>query len=644
MLADTRDREALGPWLVEVVLGAAVPLLPTWLVLGAPLWRVEPRLIALASFLALAYLVAACAKKLGPTPVKRLFVGPSVFAALSVMVYAGMNLRAALPDSGAVTVAALGIGAVGLAAAEWAAGMGRTTLAIVVASGIGTGLIGVVHYLVSPKPPAAEPSIQQMHRVSAYYPLRLTVHKGLVADADVRTGGALARNGDVTIGMTGLGVLYRLIPAGPSGQIQIQSTRLPIRSPLDETGFDADAPPEIPRDRFRAHDLIIRFVRAGWELLVTHQSWDRAGECYFLTMSRATLDSTLSRVVDDWREVFRTQPCLKLGGSDIRGEKFEGAQAGGRMAWLEGDRVFLTVGDYSLDGWNQPLAVSQDHAYDYGKTFIVDLSTGTARRYSSGHRNPQGLYVDGSGNIWSTEHGPKGGDELNLLVADTDYGWPSHTFGTQYDIFSWPLDNPVLAATSRRPIYAWVPSVGISNLVRVEGDSFERWKGDLLVGSLAGATLFRVALEANRPVYVEPLWIGREVRDVIEGADGRIWLWNNDGEVTTIEIEKEMDRGAVIFAGCSNCHNTETVGNARGPSLRGLLGRVVASDSSFNYSSALRRLGGRWTEDRLDAFLESPETFAPGTTMNYRVADDEDRRALLAYLKNAGGAIGGDPR
>jgi len=77
----------------------------------------------------------------------------------------------------------------------------------------------------------------------------------------------------------------------------------------------------------------------------------------------------------------------------------------------------------------------------YGKTILIHLDDGTSEIYSLGHRNPQGLYVTPEGAIWSTEHGPQGGDELNLIVRGANYGWPLVTYGTDYGSAAWPLSH-----------------------------------------------------------------------------------------------------------------------------------------------------------------------------------------------------------
>jgi cytochrome c2 len=238
------------------------------------------------------------------------------------------------------------------------------------------------------------------------------------------------------------------------------------------------------------------------------------------------------------------------------------------------------------------------------------------------------------GEIWSTEHGPQGGDELNLLEAGRDYGWPRATYGTAYGQKDWPLaQGQERHGVGTKPVFAWVPSIAVSSLIRLRGTAFPAWRDDLLVGSLGGLghgdALFRVELDGARVAFVERIPTGRPVRDLIELDDGRLLLWNGDGTVQTLEPATH------VFAPCSGCHALRWASHGVGPDLMGVVGRRVASHERFAYSDALRRVGGRWSRARLDGFLRDPAGFAPGTSMEYPGLPDASARAtLLDYLED----------
>lgn len=152
-------------------------------------------------------------------------------------------------------------------------------------------------------------------------------------------------------------------------------------------------------------------------------------------------------------------------------------------------------------------------------------STGVATSvYSYGHRNPQGLIVNPfTQEVWETEHGPKGGDEINVIKAGANYGWPLVSFGLNYDgtqVSSSPTRSDIEA-----PIHTWTPSIAPSGMAFITNDQFKKWKGNLLVGSLAFRYLSKLELEGNRIVGETKLFenIGR-VRNVKQGPDGSIYI------------------------------------------------------------------------------------------------------------------------
>jgi cytochrome c2 len=263
---------------------------------------------------------------------------------------------------------------------------------------------------------------------------------------------------------------------------------------------------------------------------------------------------------------------------------------------------------------------------------------------SKGHRNQQGLTVDPSGRVWSTEHGPRGGDELNLILDSANYGWPLRTVGTEYGLREWPLleaSNPEFA----EPTLAWVPSIGVSSVVASDGSLLSAWNGDLLIGSLRARTLFRVRLEGDRPVYTEPIYLGYELRDLAVLPDGRILAWTDERVLIELSPETGQTEAAALASGCASCH---TFGQGQpggiGPNLFQMIGRRVAAMPGYPYSDALEQLGGRWTPARLDAFLADPTGFAPGTTMNSpRLPDPDQRRSLIEYLTSEALRVTGPP-
>ena len=317
------------------------------------------------------------------------------------------------------------------------------------------------------------------------------------------------------------------------------ATMLPIRVPIpydrenpptgaantERDAGIADYPEALRPDRsgFSVKDILLtQKTPTTYDLFVSYNDWSPDRACYTLTISRIEVVKVENTVEGqgEWDDVYKTTPCLALREGD---SPFTGHQSGGRMAKLSDTQLLVTVGDFGFDGRPGRDSLPQDTTYDYGKTILVNLETNESRIYSFGHRNPQGLHIDANGRIWSTEHGPEGGDELNLVEEGVDYGWPTVSYGTDYGSHTWPLAETNGSHEGYvRPTFAWVPSIAVSQLISVDEDLFELWHGDLIVGSLKSQSLHRVRIRDDRIVLSEPIDLGWRVRDLVEREDGSI--------------------------------------------------------------------------------------------------------------------------
>jgi glucose/arabinose dehydrogenase len=337
--------------------------------------------------------------------------------------------------------------------------------------------------------------------------------------------------GDGFLLVTAAGDFFRLSwkPGGDTIGAERLSLAVPFNRPelLKASTAELAAP-------FRITDLLVDERRGAPRLNVAHHHWDRNANCVTLRVSSTTLPS--DGAAAQWKTVFDSQPCLTVGDMWSSGEAAD--RGGGRLAFDGRGGLLLSVGDYGFEGLNDKAAFPQLPDVSYGKILLLDMNGG-AVPFSIGHRNPQGLFVDSRGRIWSTEHGPEGGDELNLIVRGGNYGWPLATYGTAYDSDVWPLaTDPRSHGGFREPAEAFVPAVGISQLLEVGPKYLPRWTGDLIVSSLQAATLFRVHLVSDRVIYTERLDVTMRVRDIAEGQDGRILIWNDAGEVASLTLAR----------------------------------------------------------------------------------------------------------
>ena len=208
-----------------------------------------------------------------------------------------------------------------------------------------------------------------------------------------------------------------------------------------------------------------------------------------------------------------------------------GVHFGTRLVFDGKGHIFFPVGERG--GWHE----AQDVANPKGKIFRLhedgrvpddnpefDGKTPVPGLWSYGHRNPQGLDIDPrDGSIWSTEHGPRGGDELNLIQPGKNYGWPVITYGMNYD--GTPITGKTHEDGMEQPVIYWQPSIAACGLSFYRGDKFPKWKNDLFAGALAQQEIRRLRIVDRKVVEQEVVLknIGR-VRDVTDAPDGFIYV------------------------------------------------------------------------------------------------------------------------
>lgn len=465
------------------------------------------------------------------------------------------------------------------------------------------GIVPVPEHLL-PKPPPAE-------RAAFAVPTGLVNFDGLILNDSAPIAGhagALAvHQGGLLIARPADGGVWRYDPAADT------LTLLPFRLPPTHA---AEVPARMPSGRsvrpsdLRYHDIEI----AGGELLVSYNAWDAARHCFVLRLDAAPLPAEpTAQPTLDWRTLFQASPCVPV--SDNR-NTFAGNQGGGRIVPDGQGGVYLTTGDFEFDGIDgKTPAVSQAEG-GLGRVLRIGLADGAVTEISRGHRNPQGLALARDGRLWLAEHGPMGGDELNLIVPGGNYGWPNVTLGRMYapaesDIRYWP-DRPAPPGAIG-PVLAWMPSIAPSAMIEVSG--LPQWEGDLLVGTLIGQALHRLRLEAGRILYDEPIPLGMRVRDLAL-LDGRLYLLFDDGRLARL-TPRPTETAAALPAtralydnGCVECHASPSA-----PRLAGIVGGDIAHQQDIAYSEALAALDGVWDRERLRAFLSDPQLVAPGTTM-----------------------------
>jgi glucose/arabinose dehydrogenase len=157
--------------------------------------------------------------------------------------------------------------------------------------------------------------------------------------------------------------------------------------------------------------------------------------------------------------------------------------------------------------------------------------------FSYGHRNPQGLAFDKATNtIYENEHGPRGGDEINVLVTGKNYGWPKITYGVDYT--GLPISDKVAMDGMEQPLLYWVPSIAPSGMTFYDKDLFADWKGNLLVSALAGEQLRRVEIKAGKVLKQETFLteLKTRFRNITTAPDGSIWVLTDEPEGKVLKL------------------------------------------------------------------------------------------------------------
>lgn len=274
------------------------------------------------------------------------------------------------------------------------------------------------------------------------------------------------------------------------------------------------------------------YAENGW--LYLHYT-NRCSDCNELSRSAGrpvSMNALMRGRIKDGHWV--DQEILWAPGEETYGPITDVA-AGGRIAFDPEGFVYISVGMKNSSG-------TQDLAWPGGKIHrlhddgriptdnpFFNHPTAYKTIWSYGHRSPQGLEFSASrGELWGTEHGPRGGDEINLLKPGRNYGWPLYSLGQNYDgteVATGRAESEVELGEIEQPIVDWTPSPAVSSFVFYEGAAFPAWQGQLLVGSLKAADLYRVRLDGHAYIEQEKLISDlARIRDIEVNAAGEVLL------------------------------------------------------------------------------------------------------------------------
>lgn len=264
----------------------------------------------------------------------------------------------------------------------------------------------------------------------------------------------------------------------------------------------------------------------------------------------------------------------------VRAEPFDWSQSnfGGALEFDDQGYLYISIGDRSNPDHAQYgerlhgkiLRLHDDGSVPDDNPFIDDPQIDD-RIYALGVRNPQGLDYDaGTGLLFEAEHGPMGGDEINIIEAGVNYGWPVATYGLNYT--TWTIGAGTHRDGTRQPLFYYLPSAAISPLAVYRGDMFPQWEGDLLIGALRGEHVSRIDLDgmvvrSEYPILNE---LEARIRDIKVAADGSVYILTQPGDLYRLFRDPSLDDSPVdnttpnFYNGiCAACHDEGVNGAPR---------------------------------------------------------------------------------
>ena len=278
--------------------------------------------------------------------------------------------------------------------------------------------------------------------------------------------------------------------------------------------------------------------------VVLHPDFDRNSWVYWSYAERADDGAAFGAVVARAKLDLKNRP-LRLKSKErlwVQEPKVSGkGHYSHRIAFGPDGKMFITSGD------RQKLAPAQDFSGHLGKVLRLN-DDGTvpddnpwqnrgriARQFwTMGHRNMLGIDFDADGRLWAHEMGPRHGDELNLIIAGENYGWPIVSNGDHYSGI--PIPDHDTRPEFEAPRAFWVPSIAPSGLVIYDGDLFDDWKGSALIGGLVSRALIRVKLREGTAVEVERFQWGERIREVEQGPQGALYVLEDGSDGRLLKL------------------------------------------------------------------------------------------------------------
>ena len=295
-------------------------------------------------------------------------------------------------------------------------------------------------------------------------------------------------------------------------------------------GQVAGASERLNDSRFAVTDIaVLSEANNDISLLISYPQYQRSKRCVSVVMNQYQLNLGTSPTRTKGKLWFASKPCVPVSAVQ---------HAAGRIQVIDKTSAYLTVGDLGFTR-----IANRSARGDLGSVFKVSAGSATkskVERISQGHRNQQGIVLVGN-DLYVSEHGPRGGDELNLISKGRDYGWPAVTYGEPYS--SGDYVRPRTTGSHEgftKPLYNWVPSVAPTELIQLPtGNSWGPWAGQLVMGTLREESLIFIQLRSRASVgEVIKVDVNERIRDLEMGKNNQIIATTDTGQLLFISMAK----------------------------------------------------------------------------------------------------------
>jgi glucose/arabinose dehydrogenase len=356
--------------------------------------------------------------------------------------------------------------------------------------------------------------------IPSLHPAQSAVPELTITEVDTPQVKVLAPNGERGAALAVMADGRLLLGGGGNGSSLFIYD--PVKKSTTLAGRAIKATERLNDSRFAITDIgILAESATKADLLISFPTYNRANDCVSVHLYRYTLNLASKISLTRGKLWFKSNPCVPVSAVQ---------HAAGRLAVIDKKSAYLTIGDL---GYSEIDNVNRRG--DLGSVFKVSATT--REKISSGHRNQQGILLIGK-DLYTSEHGPRGGDELNIIEKGVDYGWPAVTFGEPYS--SGDYVRPATTGSHegfRKPLTYWVPSVAPTELVQLNGSTWGQWSGQIVMGTLREESLIFIELLDRKKVgKVSKFSIGERIRDLEVGAQGEMIATTDSGKLLFISI------------------------------------------------------------------------------------------------------------